>query len=170
MASRRGKRTCTGIERASAWKQKPTLPIPRSNPASTGARPDTRLRRGRPVSGALDAVMALAPTNRHGQRLRSATADCASTSSSSSTTPMSPLSTPASANFAQPPPVARSPAGSGPHGAPISTLPYAPSSTPPPGAAWAPIRSSMPPYRDSPSSFRVESRYRAELSHRTIRL
>jgi hypothetical protein len=37
MASRTGKRTYTGIERASAWKQKPILPIPQLNPASTGA-------------------------------------------------------------------------------------------------------------------------------------
>ena len=70
MASRTGKRTCTGIERASAWKQKPTLPIPRSNPASTGARSDVRLRRGQPVSHALEAAIALAPTSRLGQRLR----------------------------------------------------------------------------------------------------
>jgi hypothetical protein len=39
MVSRTGKRTYTGIERASAWKQKPTLLIPQSNPASTGASP-----------------------------------------------------------------------------------------------------------------------------------
>jgi hypothetical protein len=37
MASRLGKRTCTGIGRASAWKQKPTLLIRQSNPTSTGA-------------------------------------------------------------------------------------------------------------------------------------
>src|SRR3954469_24894044 len=37
MVSRTGKQTCTGIERASAWKQKLTLPILQSSPASTGA-------------------------------------------------------------------------------------------------------------------------------------
>src|SRR4051794_33731277 len=39
MVSRTGKRTYTGTERASAWKQKPTLLIPQPNPASTGASP-----------------------------------------------------------------------------------------------------------------------------------
>src|SRR4051794_18340956 len=86
-----------------------------------------------------------------------ATASCASTSSPSSTIPRSPPTiTGASANSAPPLPIARSPAASDPHGAPISTPPSAPSSAPPRGVASAPIRPSEPPYRASPSSLRVE--------------
>src|SRR4051812_36520565 len=86
-----------------------------------------------------------------------ATASCASTSSPSSTIPRSPpITTGVSVSFAPPPPIARSPAVSGPIGVPISMPPSAPSSAPPQGAASTPIRPSEPPYRASPSSLRVE--------------
>src|SRR5918994_1982876 len=86
-----------------------------------------------------------------------ATAGCASTSSPSSTIPTSPpTTTAASANSGQPPPIARSPAASDPHGAPTSTPPSAPSSAPPQGTASTPIKRSAPPYRAIPSSLQVE--------------
>src|SRR3954462_2492115 len=66
------------------------------------------------------------------------------------------ITTAASLSFAPPPPIARSPAVSGPIGVPISMPPSAPSSAPPQGAASTPISPSEPPYRPSPSSLRVE--------------
>jgi Transposase IS66 family len=127
----------------------------------------TRREYRRRLERDLDAVMALAPTNRHGQRLRrrygrlrehlftfldhpEATAD-----NNGSERELRPTATYRKA---------RSPAASAPIGAPTSMLPSAPSAAPPHGAASMPFRPSVPPYRASPPSYRVEQLHRGDWS------
>ena len=122
-----------------------------------GLAESTRREYRRRLEHALDAVMALAPTNRHGQRLRRRYGKMREHLFTFLDHPDVPADNNGSEReLVRPPPIARSPADSGPHGAPISTLPSAPSPAPPHDATSTPIRPSAPPYTDSPSSLRVE--------------
>ncbi len=124
---------------------------------SRGLAPSTRREYRRRLECALDAVMALAPTHRDGQRLRKRHGSTARTCSPSSTIPRCPpTTTAANVSCGPPPPTARPPAASAPTGAPTCPPACAPSSGPLHAAAQAPTRLSSKPCAGRPPPTRVE--------------